>query len=273
VKDSGIPAPQVQTVPTKENIQELVWAPEIGLAAVDEANNVWIRNGVKWTRFEENFPMARIGFDDRYGLLLSQGDEKTLYGFKSGKLLPVYKNFFSEFLGTSARTGTVLARPLGGGTIALLYADNGQMRKVTRVSAVAIFDAARDSHDRLWFTTAGGLFTNDGKKTSVVRARLWKPRTVAAMEDSVYVWSEDGQMLYRLNAANGSAESLDLRDVGFGDVFIRREDTRTMAMNGAYTGFFAFGSDVVQLDLRNAHWRVLRAAAGSHPPRPSGRQD
>jgi hypothetical protein len=36
-------------------------------------------------------------------------------------------------------------------------------------------------------------------------------------------------MLYRLNAANGLTESLDLRDFGFGDVFVGREDTRTMA--------------------------------------------
>jgi len=96
------------------------------------------------------------------------------------------------------------------------------MREVTRVAAPSVFDAALDSRDRLWFTMAEGLSVNDGTKTSPVRTRLWKPRTIAAVKDALFVWSEDGQMLYRLNAATGLTESLDLRDVGFGDVFIRR---------------------------------------------------
>jgi hypothetical protein len=138
-----------------------------------------------------------------------------------------------------------------------LYAENGEIREVTRVAAPSVFDAARDSRDRLWFTTAEGLSVNDGTKTSAVRTGLWKPRTIAAVKDSLFVWSEDGQMLYRLNAASGLTESLDLRDVGFGDVFIRREDTRTMAMSGPSTAFFAFGSDVVRLDLRDARWLIM----------------
>ena len=100
VSPSGIPQPQLQNVPTKQEIQELVWAPGIGLSALDEANNVWIRSGTKWKILLPDFPIAHIGFDDRYGLLLFQWDERKLYGFRSGKLLPVYTKFFSEFLGT-----------------------------------------------------------------------------------------------------------------------------------------------------------------------------
>jgi hypothetical protein len=72
-----------------------------------------------------------------------------------------------------------------------LYAKNGEMREVTRVAAPSVFDAALDSRDRLWFTMAEGLSVNDGTKTSPVRTRLWKPRTIAAVKDALFVWSED----------------------------------------------------------------------------------
>lgn len=254
---SGIPAPQLQNVPTKQDIQELVWAPGIGLSALDEANNVWIRSGGNWKTLQADFPIAHIGFDDRYGLMLFQWDEQILYGFRSGKLLPVYRKFFSEFLGTSAGTGTVLAQPLGGDEFALLYAHNGKIRELTRVRANLVFDAALDSHNRLWFTTADGLFVHNGKKTMPFTASLWKPRTIVAINDSVFVWSEDGQILYRLAAGTGLTQSLDLRDVGFGDSYVRRFDTRTMALSGADAAFFGFGRDVVELNLRSAQWRPI----------------
>lgn len=257
VRPSGLPPPHLQSVPTKEDIQELVWAPGIGLSALDEANNVWIRSGATWKVLQPDFPIAHIGFDERYGLLLFQWDERTLYSFRSEKLLPIYRKFFSEFLGTSARTGTVLAQPLGGDEFTLLHADNGQIRELTRVKAALVFDAALDNHNRLWFTTADGLFLHDGKKTIPIVANLRKPRTIAAIKESLFVWSEDGQALYRLDVATGLAQSLDLRDVGFGDSFIRRFDTRTMALSGGDAAYFGFGSDVVELNLRTAKWRSM----------------
>jgi hypothetical protein len=230
IAPSGVPQPQLQNVPNKKDIQELVWAPGIGLSALDDANNVWIRSSAGWKILERDFPIAHIGFDDRYGLLLYQWDEKILYGFRAGKRSPIYKQFFSEFLGTSAGTGAVIARPAGGDVFTLLYADNGTIRKLAEVKATLVFDAALDSHNRLWFATADGLFVRKGAKTVSVAANLRKPRTIVASKDWVFVWSEDGQMLYRLDAASGHTEALDLRDVGFGDTFIRRFDTRTMTL-------------------------------------------
>jgi hypothetical protein len=72
VTPSGVRQPQLQNVPTKQDIQELVWAPGIGLSALDEANNVWVRSGATWKILQEHFPVMHIGFDDRYGLLLFQ---------------------------------------------------------------------------------------------------------------------------------------------------------------------------------------------------------
>jgi Caspase domain len=257
VTPSGVTQPQLQSVPTKQDIQELVWAPGIGLSALDEANNVWIRSGATWKILQEHFPIMHIGFDDRYGLLLFQWDERILYGFKSGKMSPVYTKFFSDFLGTSAGSGTVIAQPLGGDAFQLLYADNGQIRELARVRATLVFDAALDSHNRLWFTTAEGLFLQHEKRTTAVAANLRKPHTLAAVKDALFVWSEDGQILYRVDVGTGLTEALDLRDVGFGDSYIRRFETRTMALSGAGDAYFGFGSDVVELNLRQAKWHAV----------------
>jgi hypothetical protein len=64
-------------------------------------------------------------------------------------------------------------------------------------------------------------------------------------------------MLYRLDVVAGLMQSLDLRDVGFGDSFVRRFDTRTMALSGADAASFGFGADVVELNLRTAKWRAV----------------
>ena len=86
---------------------------------------------------------------------------------------------------------------------------------------------------------------------------LHKPHTLAAVKDALFVWSEDGQMLYRVDVGTGLTEALDLRDVGFGDSYIRRFNTRTMAFSGTGDAYFAFGSEVVKLNLRQAKWRAV----------------
>jgi len=245
--------------PSGKDVEELVFAPDIGLVARDDADDVWIRDTKGWRLFQKQFPIVRIGWDRESGLLLYQWDEKTLYCFRDAKLTPVYKKFHSELLGASAAGGFVAIRFAGNGISTLLFAHNGEIREVTRVSAPQVFDAAKDSHDRFWFTTMDGLWVYERGKTKRTADTMWRPDNIVAINDLVFVWSQDGRILYRVNSDTGMIDELDLRDVGFGDAYIRREDTRSFAMKDAVTGFFGFGPDIVEISLVRARWRKVKA--------------
>jgi hypothetical protein len=245
--------------PSGKDIEELVFAPDIGLVARDDADDVWIRDTKGWRLFQKQFPIVRIGWDRESGLLLYQWDEKTLYCFRDAKLTPVYKKFHSELLGASAAGGFVAIRFAGNGISTLLFAHNGEIREVTRVSAPQVFDAAKDSHDRFWFTTMDGLWVYERGKTKRTADTMWRPDNIVAINDLVFVWSQDGRILCRVNSDTGMIDQLDLRDVGFGDAYIRREDTRSFAMKDAVTGFFGFGPDIVEISLVRARWRKVKA--------------
>jgi hypothetical protein len=254
---SGIVRPVRVERPGAANIEELVFAPEIGLVGRDDTNEIWIRTTGKWRRFRKDFPIVRVGLDTKIGLMLYQWDEQILYTLHSAELVPIYRNFHSEFLGSGARGGLVVIQSVGGGRWSFLYAHEGVMHEVTQVVVPEVFDAAMDSHGHLWFTTAEGLWLHQGMETKSVGASLWRPHTILAMNDSVFVWSEDGRILYRLDAGTGEADALDLRDLGFGDVYVTREDTRSFAMRDLHSGFFGFGPDIVELSLDHASWHRM----------------
>lgn len=74
------------------------------------------------------------------------------------------------------------------------------------------------------------------------------------IKDLVYVWSEDGRILYRMNPDKGLVEALDLKEIGFGDLYIRRNFTRTFAIKDETTFWFGFGPEVVEISLMKAQW-------------------
>lgn len=201
--------------PSSKNIEELVFAPGLGLIARDEANDVWVRQGKKWVLFQKEFPIVHIGVDRSAGLLLYQWDEHILYGFQNAQLKPIYKGFHTELLGNSATGGFVVVRTANSGVYEISDARNGKIRPITPVSAHEVFDAAEDIRGRLWFTTSTGLWVYEGSRIRKIDAQLWRPYALAVMDELIFVWSEDGRILYRLNATSGSAEALGLQDIGF----------------------------------------------------------
>ena len=58
----------------------------------------------------------------------------------------------------------------------------------------------------------------------------------------------------------GSAEALDLQDIGFGDVYVRREGALGLALKDWATAYFGFGPEVLQLSLSKARWRKIACA-------------
>jgi len=73
----------------------------------------------------------------------------------------------------------------------------------------------------------------------------------------VFVLSEDGRILYRVNAGKGLVEALDLRGIGFGDVYIRRDFARSFAIENEVTFCFGVGPDVVEINVTKAQWRKV----------------
>jgi hypothetical protein len=254
---SGIAQARNVGRPSGKDVDELVFAPGIGLVALDENDDVWIRGTHAWRAFQKELPIVRIGWDRDAGLLLYQWDEKILYRVRGGALDPMYTHFFSELLGESATGGFVVIRIADGGGSALFFAHGGTLREITRVASSEVFDAARDSRGRLWFTTADGLWLYDRGQVRRTGESLWRPDNIVVMGNLLYVWSEDGRMLYRLDTNTGKADALDLRDVGFGDAYIRRDFTRSFAMQDAVTCYFGFGPDVVSVSLVKAYWRAI----------------
>jgi hypothetical protein len=173
--------------------------------------------------------------------------------------VPVYKKFHSELLGSSATGGFVAIRIVDSGISALLFAHNGKLQEVTRVSTPQVFDAAKDSHNRFWFTTTVGLWVYERGRTKRTANNMWRPDNVVAINDLVFVWSQDGRILYRVNSDTGIVDAVDLRDVGFRDAYVRRDDNRSFAMKDAVTGFFGFGPEVVEISLVRARWRKVYA--------------
>ena len=146
------------------------------------------------------------------------------------------------------------------GMPALLFARGGKIREIARVSASEIFDAARDSRGRFWFSTADGLWVYENGKTKRTADGLWKPNNIVAMKNMVFVWSEDGRILYRVNTEKGLVEALDLRGIGFGDVYVRRNFVRSFAIKNEDTLCFGFGPDVVEVSLTKAQWRKVEVS-------------
>jgi len=167
--------------PSGNDIEGLVFAPGVGLVALDDANNVWVRGVKGWRPFHKELPVVRIGWDRESGLLLYQFDERILYSFRDAKLKPSYENFHSELLGTSASGGFVMVRFVDHGIPALMFARNGKIREIARVSASEIFDAARDSRGRYWFSTADGLWVYESGKMRRTGDGLWKPNNIVAI--------------------------------------------------------------------------------------------
>jgi hypothetical protein len=241
--------------PSGKDIEGLVFAPGLGLVALDEANDVWIRETQGWKSFQA-LSAVRIGWDPEAGLLLYQFDERILYCFHDATLKPVYKKFHSELLGTSAAGGFVMVRFLDG-TPTLLFARDGRIREIARVSASEIFDAARDSRGRFWFSTADGLWVYEGGKTTRTASRFWKPNNIVAVKNMLFVWSEDGCILYRVNTDSRMVEALELREIGFGDVYVRRSFVRSFAIKDENTFCFGFGPDVVEVSMTKARWHKV----------------
>lgn len=77
---------------------------------------------------------------------------------------------------------------------------------------------------------------------------------IVVSEDVVFVWSEDGKILYRVKPESESVDAIDLRSVGFGDVYIRRDFVRSFAIEDEKTFCFGLGPDVVEISLANAQW-------------------
>jgi hypothetical protein len=252
------PSGTVQVVradrPSGNDIQELVFAPDVGLVALDDANNVWIRDAKGWRPFHRELPIMRIGWDRECGLLLFQLDERILYCFRDAQLRPAYENFHSELLGPSVTGGFVAVRSVGGGVSGLMFGQNGKVREIARIPASEIFSVARDSHSRYWFSTADGLWVYE-KGKSKLNDTFWKPDNIVAIKDLIFIWSEDGRIVYKVNTENGVVEELDLRGVGFGDLYIRRDFGRTFAIANDTTFCFGFGPEVVEISLTKAHWR------------------
>jgi hypothetical protein len=254
---SGLDRAESLGQPSTKNVEELVFAPGVGLAARDEANDVWIRRGNKWRLIQKEFPIVHIGWDRRAGLLLYQWDEHILYGFQNAQLKPIYRGFHTELLGHSATEGFVVVRVADPDIYEVSDARDGKIRPIARVSAREVFDAAEDNLGRFWFTTSTGLWLYDGSRIRKTDASLWRPYTLAVMGEVVFVWSEDGRILYRLNTDSGSAEALDLRDIGFGDAYVRREGALGLAMEDLSTAYFGFGPEVLRLSLAGARWRKI----------------
>jgi hypothetical protein len=86
---------------------------------------------------------------------------------------------------------------------------------------------------------------------------LWKPNNIVAIDNMVFVWSEDGRILYRVNTDKRMVEALDLRGIGFGDVYVRRSFVRSLAIKDENTFCFGFGPDVVEVSMKKARWRKV----------------
>jgi len=243
--------------PSGNDIQELVFAPGVGLVALDDANNAWLRQTKGWKPFEKGLEPVRIGWDKGCGLLLYQFDERILYCFRGGQLRPTYQKFHSEFLGASAGGGFVMVQTVGEAMSALMFASNGKIREIARIPTSEIFDAAKDHRGRMWFSTSEGLWICNRGKTSRISDKLWKPNNILVSENLIFVWSEDGEILYRVKVDSESVDAVDLRSVGFGDVYIRRHFVRSFAIEDEKTFCFGFGPDVVEISLTNAQWKKV----------------
>lgn len=241
--------------PSGKDIEGLVFAPGIGLVALDEANDIWIREVQAWKPFQD-LSAVRIGWDRQAGLLLYQFDERILYCLHDAKLKPAYRKFHSELLGTSADGGFVMVRFLKG-SLTLLFASDGKVQEITQVQTSEIFDAARDNRGSFWFSTADGLWIYEDGKTRRTADSLWKPNNIVAAKNMVFVWSEDGRILYRISTDKRMVEALDLRGIGFGDVYVRRSFVRTFAIKDENTFCFGFGPDVVEVSIAKARWRKV----------------
>jgi hypothetical protein len=243
--------------PSGKDVEELVFAPGIGLVARDDADDVWIRGTNGWRLFQTDLPIVRIGWDRDTGLLLYQWDEKILYRVRGAALDAIYTKFHSELLGGSATGGFIVIRIRDAGASVLFFAHEGKLQELTRVSTSDVFDAARDSHGRLWFTTADGLWLYAQGQLRRTGESLWRPNNIVVVGGLVYIWSEDGRILYRVDSDPGRADALDLRDVGFGDVYVRRDFTRSFTMENSLTCYFGFGPDVVRVSLAKARWQAM----------------
>jgi len=253
--DSGVRIVRAER-PSGNEIEELVFAPGVGLVALDDTNNLWIREPRGWRPFHDELLVVRIGWDRECGLLLYQFDERILYCLRDDILRPTYERFHSELLGASATGGFVMVRFVEG-IPNLLFAREGKIREIARISASEVFDAARDRRGRFWFSTADGLWVYEEGKARRTGEGLWKPNNIVATKNMLYVWSEDGRFLYRINTDQGLVESLDLRGIGFGDVYIRRDFVRSFAVKDDVTFCFGFGPEVVEVSLMKAQWRKV----------------
>jgi len=235
--------------PSGSDIEGLVFAPGVDLVALDDSNNVWIREAKGWRPFHKELPVARIGWDRESGLLLYQFDERILYCFPRRAIETHDRKIPFRTVGDK-RCRRFCDGSVVEGTPALLFARDGKIREIVRVSASEIFDAARDSRGTFWFSTADGLWVYEDGKTRRTADGLWKPNNIVAMKNMVFVWSEDGRILYRVNTDKELVEALDLRGIGFGDVYVRRNFVRSFAIKNEDTFCFAFGPDVVEVSLR-----------------------
>jgi hypothetical protein len=132
-------------------------------------------------------------------------------------LKPIYKGFHTELRGNSTTEGFIVIRVAAPDSYEIADPRNGKIGPVTRVSARELFDTVEDTRHKFWFTASTGLWVSEGSRIRKTDARLWRPYTLAVMGELVFAWSEDGGILYRLDATRGSAAALDLRDIGFGD--------------------------------------------------------